>query len=70
MTGWAWFWLGWVLVGLAVELVAVARKARGDTLTEQYRAIKARLGVFDVVLAAATTVGLVWLFGHFVLEVW
>lgn len=29
------FWLGYILVGLAVEFYAIYRKAEGDTLSEQ-----------------------------------
>jgi hypothetical protein len=70
MSGWAWFWLVWVLVGLVVELVAVARPEAGDSFTDNWRWIRDRLGPLAVLWVGGTALGIVWLFGHFVLEAW
>ena len=31
---WTWLWIGWIAIFAAVEGVALARKAPGDTLSE------------------------------------
>lgn len=37
MSIWGWFWLGWALYGLMVEIPAVLNDKRGDTLSEHLK---------------------------------
>lgn len=34
MTGWSWAWIAWLAAFAAIEGAALARDARGDTLSE------------------------------------
>tara|TARA_R110000787_G_scaffold117171_8_gene227724 strand:+ start:2479 stop:2673 length:195 start_codon:yes stop_codon:yes gene_type:complete len=60
------FWKVWFVVGFAVEMVALFRPARGDTLSEQLWALRDNprmVGSFSFVMAI-----LIWSVYHFIKE--
>ena len=68
MDPFAWLWIGWIGMFVVVEGVAIARKERGDTLSEKVwsviftdKALRKPRGPLLYLLGG----GMVWLFAHF-----
>lgn len=60
MTGWQWFWAGWVALGAVAEGIALATNYR-NTLSEQVWALEGHKGSL-VQLGVGVFTG--WLFVH------
>lgn len=58
-----WFWIAWILAFVVVEVIALRRKAPGDTLSEQVWAVLRGRPVLWFLGAGF----LVWLLLHFLL---
>jgi hypothetical protein len=64
---WGAFWVAWGAVGIVVELVAVFRQAKGDTLSEQVWFVRDHY--LDYPMAGFLMAGFfAWLVYHFVFE--
>lgn len=63
--GWTWVWIAWILLGVVLEGVALARPAKGDTLSEQVWSLYAH-STFGKFAAWMVSAFLVWLVVHFV----
>jgi hypothetical protein len=68
---WSIFWVGWVVVGIGVELAAIFRSKRGDTLSENTWDVTGVRGTtilprwLQWTLRSAVAVFLIWLIPHF-----
>ena len=69
--GFAFFWLGWVVIGGIMELVGLQRKGKGDTFSESEWAVTGAKGKRLLPLPLAWTlrfgvvVFLTWMIPHF-----
>lgn len=77
MNGNQWFtifWISWAFAALTVEIYALARKDRGDTLSEHvwkwFKVSDSRPTVWTWAWRAPLFVFLVWLTGHLVFGWW
>ena len=67
-----WFWVGWLLLFVVIEGVALVRKERGDTLSEKVWAWfwlqgdKSKLQAWQVVLRVGFIAFWAWLSLHFI----
>lgn len=66
MNWYPYFWKGWFLLGLIVEMIAIFRPEAGDTLSEQVWALRddpKMVGSFSFLMAI-----LAWSIWHFIKE--
>ena len=67
-----WFWIGWLLLFVVIEGVALIRKERGDTLSEKVwawfwlKGDKGKLQAWQVVLRVGFIGFWAWLSLHFI----
>lgn len=62
---WTYIWVAWIVTGIALELIALATKARGDTLSENVWAAL-RNPTWGKFLAWLLVWFLSWLVVHFI----
>jgi hypothetical protein len=69
MSGWEWYWLAFLLIGFGVpEAIALARREKGDTLSEsvwKWFAIRKGKGHFKWARRGVLALFLGWLTVHF-----
>lgn len=74
MNGFTVGWIAWLLGFVALEGIALARKAKGDTLSEHvwgwFRVRDARPTPLVWLLRVPLLVGGVWLTGHLAFGLW
>lgn len=74
MNGWAWYWLGWVVIGFGLpETIAIARDP-DDTLSDtvwRWFGVREGMPIWQWnILHIALLAFMVWLFGHMVFGIW
>lgn len=74
MSGWQWYWLGWILVGFAApETYALVRDPK-DTLSEtvwSWFSVKEGMPIWQWnVLHVLLLSFMVWLLGHMAFRIW
>jgi len=62
---WSWAWIGWILIFVVLETVAILDRDRSDTLSEQVWAL---VTINPGLWGAGIAILLGWLFFHFLIE--